>query len=67
VWVRSDEATLRERLRLRGSPRDAGKLADFAAFLARMRPDQPPPAPHREIDNRLGAPDLRTQVARVRG
>jgi predicted kinase len=62
LWVRSDAATLRERLRQRGSPRDAGKLADFAAFLARMRPDEPPPAPHDEIDNRLGAPDLRTQL-----
>jgi predicted kinase len=67
VWVRSDAATLRERLLRRGSPRDAGKLADFAAFVARMRPDVPPPAPHVEIDNRLGAPDLRTQLARLLG
>jgi predicted kinase len=63
VWIRSDAATLRERLRRRGSPRDAGKLADFAAFVARMRPDVPPPGPHLEIDNRLGAPDPRTQLA----
>jgi predicted kinase len=63
VWVRSDATTLRERLRRRGSPRDAGKLADFAAFVDRMRPDDPPPAPHLEIDNRLGAPDLRAQLA----
>jgi predicted kinase len=62
LWVRSDAATLRERLLRRGSPRDAGKLADFAAFVARMRPDEPPPAPHHEIDNRLGATDLRTQL-----
>ncbi|UVS80418.1 ATP-binding protein [Actinokineospora sp. UTMC 2448] len=62
VWVRSDAATLRERLRRRGSPRDTGKLADFAAFVARMRPDDPPPVPHLEIDNRTGAPPIRTQV-----
>src|SRR3954468_9868905 len=48
VWVRSDAAPLREGLRRPGSPRDAGKLADFAAFVARMRPDVPPPAPHVE-------------------
>jgi predicted kinase len=62
VWVRSDAATLRERLRRRGSPRDTGKLAAFDAFVERMRPDVPPPAPHLEVDNRLGAPDLTAQV-----
>ena len=62
VWVRSDAATLRARLAARGSPRDTGKLADFAAFVARMRPDVPPPVPHIEIDNRLGAPDPAAQL-----
>ena len=62
VWVRSDPATLRDRLRRRGSPRDTGKLADFAGFLARMRPDEPPPVPHVEIDNRVGAPPIPDQV-----
>jgi predicted kinase len=55
VWVRSDAATLRQRLAERGSSRDARKLADFAAFVARMTPDVPPPVPHREIDNRAVA------------
>jgi predicted kinase len=65
VWVRSDRATLRQRLERRASPRDTGKLADFDAFVARMRPDEPPPAPHREIDNRLGAAPVAAQVAAV--
>lgn len=55
VWVRSDPATLRHRLDRRGSARDTAKLADFDAFLARMRPDTPPPVEHLEIDNRLSA------------
>ena len=62
VWVRSDAATLRERLNGRGSGRDTGKLADFAVFTARMRLDDPPAAPHTAIDNRLGAAPLADQV-----
>jgi predicted kinase len=56
VWVRTDAATLRHRLVERGSPRDTGKLAGFGAFVARMRPDEPPPVPHAAVDNRLAAP-----------
>jgi predicted kinase len=64
VWVRSDQETLRARLLARGSHRDTGKLADFAAFTARMRLDHPPAAPHAEIDNRLTAlAPLEAQVA----
>jgi hypothetical protein len=62
VWVRTDADTLRRRLRARGSPRDTGKLADFDAFLARMRPDEPPPVPHLAIDNTEGAPDITAQL-----
>lgn len=53
VWVRSDAATLRQRLIARGSGRDTGKLADFATFAARIRLDDPPAVPHSVIDNRL--------------
>ncbi|MBO2455233.1 ATP-binding protein [Actinomadura barringtoniae] len=52
VWIRTDPGTLRDRLERRGLDRDAGKLAEFEAFLARMRPEEPPPVPHLEIDNR---------------
>jgi hypothetical protein len=55
VWVRSDAATLRHRLAGRSSGRDSGKLADFAAFTARMRLNDTPAVPHAVIDNRLTA------------
>jgi predicted kinase len=65
VWVRSDVATLRQRLATRGSGRDAGKLADFAAFTARMRLDERPAVPHFAVDNRLAAAPLDEQLAAV--
>jgi predicted kinase len=66
VWVRSDAATLRRRLAARGSGRDSGKLADFAAFAARMRLDDSPAVPHAVIDNRLTAAEpLEAQIARL--
>jgi predicted kinase len=64
IWVRSDAATLRARLAARDSGRDTAKLADFDAFTARMRLDEPPAAPHATIDNRQTAPEpLEAQVA----
>ena len=65
VYVRSDAETLAARLAERSSSRDGGKRAEFEAFLERMKPDVPPPVPHHEIDNRLGAPDLAAQIARL--
>jgi hypothetical protein len=55
VWVRSDPATLHQRLTARSSHRDTAKLAQFAAFTASTRLDVPPAAPHAVIDNRLTA------------
>ncbi len=66
VWVRSDPATLRNRLRGRGLARDAGKLADFEGFVARTRADVEPTAPHVTVDNRPGAgPPVAEQVAEI--
>jgi predicted kinase len=63
VWVRSDAATLRERLAARASGRDTAKLADFAAFTASMRLGTEPAAPHVTVDNRAEpATALETQV-----
>ena len=64
VWVRSDAATLRHRLAARASGRDLGKLADFAAFTARMRLNDIPAVSHTVIDNRLTvATPLEDQLA----
>jgi predicted kinase len=64
VWVRSDAATLRQRLTARGSGRDSSKLADFGTFTDRMRLDATPAAPHVVIDNRLTSPaSLKDQIA----
>jgi energy-coupling factor transporter ATP-binding protein EcfA2 len=62
VWVRTDAPTLRRRLLARGSPRDTGKLADFDAFVARMRPGEAPPVAHLAVDNRDGAPAVTAQL-----
>jgi hypothetical protein len=51
VWVGCDEGTLRRRLEARGLDRDAGKLVAFDAFVARMRPAEPPEVAHLALDN----------------
>lgn len=68
VWVRSDAATLRQRLVARGSGRDSAKLAAFDAFAARMRLDEAPAVAHEVVDNRSAATaTLAHQVARLAG
>lgn len=68
VWIRTDAPTLRHRLARRGLPRDTGKLAGFTAFVARMRPGEPPQVPHLEVDNRLDAAEpLDAQMDRLLG
>lgn len=51
VWVSCDPQILRQRLIARGSERDGAKLAAYAQFIERMRPDEPPPVPHFAIYN----------------
>jgi hypothetical protein len=66
VWVRSDAATLRRRLEIRGSGRDTAKMVCFEAFTTSMHLDAEPVAPHVTIDNRLTATaPLQDQVARL--
>ncbi|GLZ51081.1 AAA family ATPase [Actinomycetospora sp. NBRC 106378] len=50
VWVRIDASTLRRRIEERGRRQDDGKLAAWDEFVARMRPDVPPPVRHRVVD-----------------
>jgi len=62
LWVRCDPGTLRRRIEARGGPKDAPKLADFDAFVARTRPAEPPPVPHLVVDTSDGAPPITVQM-----
>jgi predicted kinase len=64
VWIRSDAATLRQRLVGRGLARDTAKLAEFEQYCARMRLGTEPAVPHLVVDNRLTAAEpLAAQIA----
>jgi predicted kinase len=68
VWVGCDPGTLQRRLLSRASHRDAGKLARFEAFIARMTPDVPPPVPHLAVDNAATDPQaLAAAIAELLG
>lgn len=67
VWVGCDAETLRQRLLARGRTKDGAKLADFSAFVARMRPGTPPPVPHLAVDTSPGVPAVHEQLQRLRG
>lgn len=67
IWVYCDERTLRERLEARGSERDGAKLADYAAYVARIRPERPPAVPHVLIDNTGTPEDTARQIAAIVG
>ncbi|GII90818.1 AAA family ATPase [Sinosporangium siamense] len=62
VWIRSDATTLHHRLTKRGLDRDGQKLATFTDFLTAVKAHEAPAVPHHEIDNRLNAPPLTTQL-----
>ena len=65
VWLDCDAAALRARLVARGSGNDVAKLADFDAFVARMRPGDPPAVPHLRVDNRGSLAALTARVAAI--
>jgi predicted kinase len=62
IWVRSDPATVHQRLAARGLDRDESKLTNFGEFTARIRLGVEPAAPHVTIDNRASAPALGDQI-----
>ncbi len=67
IWVHCPPGTLRGRIEARASGRDGAKLADFAAYVARIRPDSPPAVPHVVIENDGTEADLVAQVDAVVG
>lgn len=65
VWVSCDPEVLRRRLIARGSERDGAKLAAYAQFIERMRPDVPPPVPHAAIHNAAAIQHTTEQLERL--
>ena len=62
IWLDCDPATLYARIVARASPNDAAKLADFDAYVARMRPGVPPAVAHLAIHNRGPIDTIERQV-----
>jgi len=62
IWVRADPQQLYTRIVARGREWDLGKLNNFDEFISRMRPNDPPPVPHQEIDTRNSTLTILDQV-----
>jgi predicted kinase len=62
VWVDCDPDTMHLHLRGRGAARDAGKLANWSAYLANITVDFRPNAPHFVIENSDSSTPLQQQA-----
>lgn len=65
VWVYCDVDTMRTYLRHRGAARDATKLADWPAYVAKIDVDFRPPVPHILIDNSASSDPLPHQAKKL--
>jgi predicted kinase len=66
VWIKTDKETLKRRLELRASEKDAQKLLNFDKFVDYMKIDSPPPVEHIVIDNRITATEtLEVQIEKI--
>jgi predicted kinase len=65
VWVACDSETMHTYIRRRGAARDAAKLADWPAYMAKVDPDRRPAGEHHVIDNSVTADPLTVQAKRL--
>ncbi|HSX69052.1 GntR family transcriptional regulator [Nocardioides sp.] len=65
VWVACDAETMHTYIRRRGAARDAAKLADWPAYLAKVDPNRRPAGAHHVIDNSVDAEPLTAQAKRL--
>ncbi len=55
VWMKCDEASMRDYIAFRGAARDSWKLNNWQDYLATIDPSFEPPFNHHCVDNRLNA------------
>jgi predicted kinase len=65
VWVACDTEMMHTYIRRRGAARDAAKLADWPAYLAKVEPERRPAGKHFVIDNSADAERLPDQAERL--
>ncbi len=65
VWVYCDIDTMHTYLRHRGAARDAAKLADWPAYVAKIDTEFRPPVPHILIDNSESSDPLPHQATKL--